>query len=80
MWAILPRSKCRIRGDRLPRGVLPDAAPGDVAGIESALERLMADPDLRSRMGAAARERALRDFSMERLSGELMAFYGRILG
>ena len=55
-------------------------APGDVAAFESALERLMADPDLRSRMGAAARERALRDFSMERLSGELMAFYGRILG
>jgi glycosyltransferase involved in cell wall biosynthesis len=55
-------------------------APGDVAGIESALERLMADPDLRSRMGAAARERALRDFSMERISGELLAFYGRILG
>jgi glycosyltransferase involved in cell wall biosynthesis len=55
-------------------------APGDVAGIESALERLMADPDLRSRMGAVARERALRDFSMERISGELVAFYGRILG
>jgi glycosyltransferase involved in cell wall biosynthesis len=55
-------------------------APGDVAGIESALERLMADPDLRGRMGAAARERALRDFSMERISGELMAFYAKILG
>lgn len=55
-------------------------APGDVAGIESALERLIADPDLRGAMGAAARERALRDFAMERVSGELMAFYGRILG
>jgi hypothetical protein len=42
-----------------------------VAGIEAALERLIANPDLRG---------ALRDFSMERLSGELMAFYGRILG
>ncbi len=55
-------------------------APGDVAAIESALERLIADPELRGRLGAAARARALRDFSMERLSGELMAFYGRILG
>jgi glycosyltransferase involved in cell wall biosynthesis len=53
--------------------------PGDVAGIESALERLIADPDLRRAMGAAARERALRDFSMERVSAELMAFYGKIL-
>lgn len=55
-------------------------APGDVAAIEVALERLIADPQLRGRLGAAARERALRDFSMERISGELMAFYGRILG
>lgn len=53
--------------------------PGDVAGIDSALERLIANPELRRAMGAAARERALRDFSMERVSGELMAFYGKIL-
>jgi glycosyltransferase involved in cell wall biosynthesis len=53
--------------------------PGDVAGIESALERLISDPGLRIAMGTAARERALRDFSMDRISGELLAFYGKIL-
>lgn len=33
--------------------------PGDVDGLAHALERLLADPALRSRMGAAARDRAV---------------------
>ena len=33
--------------------------PGDVAALRSALERLLADPELRARLGAAARARAL---------------------
>jgi glycosyltransferase involved in cell wall biosynthesis len=32
--------------------------PGDVDALASAMQRLSADPDLRRRMGAAARERA----------------------
>lgn len=54
--------------------------PGSVAGIEQALERLIADPELRGAMGMAARGRVLRDFSQEQITGELMAFYGKILG
>jgi glycosyltransferase involved in cell wall biosynthesis len=34
-------------------------APGDVDGLRAALARLAADPDLRQRLGSAARDRAL---------------------
>lgn len=54
--------------------------PGDVLGLADALERLIADPQLRRTMGEAARVRALRDFSEDRVTGDLMVFYGKILG
>src|SRR5205807_1350030 len=37
--------------------------PGDVAGLRSALERLLADPALRARLGSAARARIAARFS-----------------
>jgi glycosyltransferase involved in cell wall biosynthesis len=37
--------------------------PGDVAGLRSALERLLADAELRARLGAAARERVRERYS-----------------
>src|SRR6185436_7411103 len=40
--------------------------PGDVAALRAALERLLADPELRLRLGAAARERARSEFSWDR--------------
>jgi glycosyltransferase involved in cell wall biosynthesis len=40
--------------------------PGDVAGLRAALERLLADGELRRRLGAAARTRAREHFSWER--------------
>jgi glycosyltransferase involved in cell wall biosynthesis len=40
--------------------------PGDVEALRAALERLLADPALRGRLGAAARERAREHFSWER--------------
>src|SRR6185503_836407 len=40
--------------------------PGDVAALRAALERLLADRELRRRLGAAARARAAEHFSWER--------------
>ncbi len=40
--------------------------PGDTAALRSALERLLADADLRRRLGAAARQRAAERLSWER--------------
>lgn len=45
--------------------------PNDVAQTEAAIARLLADPELRARMGAAARERAVREFSYEVLARRL---------
>ena len=39
--------------------------PGDQAALTGALERLVFDPALRARLGAAARSRVLRDFTLE---------------
>jgi glycosyltransferase involved in cell wall biosynthesis len=48
--------------------------PGDVAALREALERLMADPELRARMGASARERA-RQFSWTSATEATLAAY-----
>jgi colanic acid/amylovoran biosynthesis glycosyltransferase len=39
-------------------------SPGDAAGLAAAIRRLVEDPDLRARMGAAARARIERDFDL----------------
>jgi len=59
-------------------GVLVE--PGDVAGLRSALERLLADRALRVRLGSAARERVREHFSWERVTDETLAVYRFILG
>jgi glycosyltransferase involved in cell wall biosynthesis len=41
-------------------------APGDKAELERSVLRLVDDPALRARMGAASRERAVREFDVER--------------
>jgi glycosyltransferase involved in cell wall biosynthesis len=50
-------------------------APGDVAALARHMATLLAQPELRRRMGDAGRERALRDFSTERVSQALLDFY-----
>jgi len=47
------------------------ARPGDPEAVEAALDRLLADPTLRRRMGEAARQRAVSDFSYDLLSSRL---------
>jgi glycosyltransferase involved in cell wall biosynthesis len=49
--------------------------PGDVAALAAALTRLLADPSLRDRLGAAARARAERDFSMARMTEHYERLY-----
>ena len=49
--------------------------PGDVAALRAALERLLADPELRRRLGAAARERARTRLSWETVTDATIAAY-----
>jgi glycosyltransferase involved in cell wall biosynthesis len=50
-------------------------APEDVSGLQKALHTLAADPALRSKMGAAGRERAEKEFNVERLLKSMEALY-----
>lgn len=53
--------------------------PRDSGALAAALRRLLADGDLRRRMGAAGRELAQREFSLERVIAETLALYERLL-
>ena len=52
---------------------------GDVQQLALRLRTLAGDAQLRARMGHSARERALRDFAEERLTGALLALYRQLL-
>src|ERR671931_184587 len=49
--------------------------PGDVAGLRAAIERLLADPALRRRLGRAARARVAERCSWERVTAATVAAY-----
>ena len=51
-------------------------AEGDVAGMGAAIARLLADPGLAARMGAAGRARALERLDQSRLLDELRSILG----
>src|SRR5579859_4456070 len=53
--------------------------PSDPAALAAALERLIRDPELRVRMGAAGRKRACELFSLERYVRDFEALYDRVL-
>ena len=53
--------------------------PRDVAALRAALERLLADRDLRRRMGAAARERVREHFSWRRSTDLTLEAYAHAL-
>ncbi|KAA0233983.1 MAG: D-inositol-3-phosphate glycosyltransferase [Acidimicrobiales bacterium] len=55
-------------------------APHDPPALADALDRLLADPDLRKRMGTAARERAARHYDRHLLSRRLSDVYESLLG
>jgi glycosyltransferase involved in cell wall biosynthesis len=54
--------------------------PRDPAALRSALERLLADPDLRRRLGAAGRDRARTYFSWEKVTDATLAAYAEAVG
>jgi glycosyltransferase involved in cell wall biosynthesis len=53
--------------------------PGDPDALAAALERLLADPELRRRLGAAGLERARERFDLPRLRAEHLELYAREL-
>jgi glycosyltransferase involved in cell wall biosynthesis len=54
--------------------------PGNSGALADAIERLVADPALRVRLGRAAREAAVRQFSRERLTQQLLSTYESVAG
>jgi glycosyltransferase involved in cell wall biosynthesis len=54
--------------------------PRDPAALRSALERLLAEPDLRRRLGAAGRDRARTHFSWEKVTDATLAAYAEAVG
>ena len=54
--------------------------PDDVPALAQAIVRLLETPGLAARMGARGRVRALAEFSLERMSERVDAFYCRALG
>jgi glycosyltransferase involved in cell wall biosynthesis len=54
--------------------------PGDAGALAAALRRLLAEPDLRERLAAQARERVERDFTQAGMARRAAAVYERLLG
>jgi glycosyltransferase involved in cell wall biosynthesis len=52
--------------------------PGDAAAIAAALRRLHDDPELRARLGVAARERVLAEFDVDRNAARLVERIGAV--
>lgn len=51
----------------------------DPVGLSDAANRLLNEPGLRERLGAAARARAVREFDHRVMAGRSLAIYGRVL-
>ena len=54
--------------------------PGDSVALAEAMQRLAADPELRKRMGAAARARYLKLFAPDAVLSMLVSTYSRVSG
>ena len=53
--------------------------PKDPASLCQALVKLLQDPALRARMGAQGREIVVKEFSVDRISREILALYRELL-
>jgi glycosyltransferase involved in cell wall biosynthesis len=54
--------------------------PGDVAGLEAAMNQLLGDRPLRERMGQAGRRLVLEEFSVDTMAQGNLAIYRKVLG
>jgi glycosyltransferase involved in cell wall biosynthesis len=54
--------------------------PGDAVGLRTALASLLTDPEQRRRLGAGARMRVEREFTVERMAERALALYEDVLG
>lgn len=54
-------------------------APSDVQGLAKAIERLLRDPDLRRRLGAAGRQKVLQEYNLAANTGKLATVFRRHL-
>lgn len=54
-------------------------APRDMAGLADATRPLLESPELRAALGAAARERVLAEFSLERMTERTVSVYRRAI-
>jgi rhamnosyl/mannosyltransferase len=52
--------------------------PGDVGALRGALQRLVADGALRTRLGEAGRRRVLADFTVEAMGDRAVALYEEV--
>jgi rhamnosyl/mannosyltransferase len=52
--------------------------PGDVPALRAAIQRLLADPALRERMGREGRARVARDFTPARMIDQMLALYREV--
>jgi glycosyltransferase involved in cell wall biosynthesis len=52
----------------------------DSAALAERIDDLLADPDLRQRMGRAGRKRAVQEFSTENVVADTLAVYRTLLG
>ena len=54
--------------------------PGDVQALADRMLKLFTDPDLRIRMGRAARRRVEEEYSLDAMVGRTMSVYSEVLG
>jgi glycosyltransferase involved in cell wall biosynthesis len=54
-------------------------SPRDPEALGAALNRLFDEPDLRSRFGAAGRDRVIREFTLERMTSQTLSLYRELL-
>ncbi len=54
--------------------------PGDPEALREAIERLLADPDLRGRLAASARDAAAGPYSWDAVAEQTLALYRELLG
>jgi glycosyltransferase involved in cell wall biosynthesis len=75
-----------VSGTEGLRGVIDDGRtgvvvpPGDVAGLRSAIEGLLADPERRHRLGEQARQDAIERFGIDVYASELMRHMCELAG